>query len=154
MSASNVNEKNISAVQWSSAIIPLLEEGYDFKMPLEGLSMYPLLIGGRDEVIITTVLAKNLKPGDIVLFVRKDGTHVLHRIYRIKNKMFYLLGDAQTYIEGPIKEEDILAITVAIIRKGKTILCSNYFYRIISSLWMFLRPLRLIILKAVKILRH
>lgn len=144
----------IPAVQWSSAILPILDDGQNLKIPIKGLSMYPLLVGGRDEVLITTVLGKKLKRGDIVLYVREDGTHVLHRIHHLKNKKYYMLGDAQTWIEGPIKEEDVLAVATSVIRKGKMISCSQYGYRIIAGLWLLMRPLRPQLLRIVRVLKR
>lgn len=140
---------SIPAIQWSTAILPILDEGHNLKLPLEGLSMAPLLVGGRDEVLIATVSGRRLKRGDIVLYVRKDGTHVLHRIHHIKNKMYYMLGDAHTWIEGPIKEKDVLAVTTAVIRKEKMILCSRYGYRILAGLWLLLRPARPLIIRTI-----
>ena len=143
----------ISATQWSSAILPMLDEGRNLKLPLSGLSMSPLLVGGRDEVLITSVLGKRLRRGDIVLYVRKDGTHVLHRIHHVKNNLYYMLGDRHTWIEGPINKEDVLAVATAVIRKEKMISCSQYSYRIISDLWLLMRPLRPQILRIVRGLR-
>lgn len=150
MSGTELSRSFIPAAQWSAAILPILAEGYNLRLPLTGLSMYPLLVGGRDEVLISTVLEKRLKRGDVVLYVQKDGTHVLHRIHHVKNSMYYMLGDAQTWIEGPIKKEHVLAIATAVIRKEKMILCNKYSYRIISGLWLFMRPLRPLILRIVR----
>lgn len=153
MSVDELTRGFIPAAQWSAAILPILAEGRNLKLPLSGLSMSPLIVGGRDEVLITSVLGKRLKRGDIVLYVRTDGTHILHRIHHVKNNRYFMLGDAHTWIEGPIEEADVLAVATAVIRKGKMIACSQYSYRIISSLWLLLRPLRPLILRIVKGLR-
>ncbi len=139
----------IPAVQWSSALLPFLAEGHSLKLPLEGSSMIPLLVGGRDEVLLEDVSGKNLKRGDIVLYVRQDGTHVLHRIHHINNNTYYLLGDAQAWIEGPVNKEDILATAVAVIRKGETIDCSAAGYRFMSGVWLLMRPVRPFVLKII-----
>lgn len=135
-------ENFIPATQWSAAILPILDEGNNLKIPLSGRSMFPLLSGGRDEAIISTVKEKKLKRGHIVLYARDDGTHVLHRIHHIKNGDFFMLGDAHTSVEGPIKKENVLAIAVVVVRKGKMISCSRCDFRIASALWMLVRPLR------------
>ncbi|WP_418792217.1 S24/S26 family peptidase [Phosphitispora sp. TUW77] len=153
MPANNLSQGYISADQWSSAIMPILAEGHTLRLPFEGLSMHPLLVGGRDEVIIAAASEKQLKRGDIVLYKRNDGTHVLHRIHHIKNSMYYMVGDAQTWIEGPIREEQVLAFVTEIIRKGKTIPCSDCGYRLISGLWLLARPLRPQIIKNLSHLR-
>lgn len=146
--------KIIPATEWSSAILPILNEGHNLKIPLSGLSMYPLLAGGRDEAVLSTVQGKKLKRGDIVLYVREDGTHVLHRVYHIKNNAFFMLGDAHTWIEGPIKKEDILAVAVSVIRKDKTISCKRFDYRMVSALWLLVRPLRPLIMRAARRILH
>ena len=149
MSVNKLSPGFIPAAQWSSAIMPVLAAGHTLKLPFAGLSMYPLLAGGRDEVIIAAASGRHLKRGDIVLYKRKDGTHVLHRIHHVKNSMYYMLGDAQTWIEGPVREEDVLAVVTELIRKGKTILCSKSGYRFISELWLLMRPMRPQIMKIV-----
>lgn len=135
-------EDIIPAVQWSSAILPVLNEGHILKIPLLGLSMFPLLSGGRDEAVISSIAGKKLKRGDIVLYVREDGTHVLHRIHHIKNDNFFMLGDAHTSVEGPIRRENVLAVAEAVIRKGKTISCNRADFWLISSIWLLVRPAR------------
>lgn len=111
--------------------------------------MYPLIAGDRDEVVIAGVSGHALRRGDIVLYLRKDGTHVLHRIHHIKNGEFYLVGDAQSEIEGPVKREQVIAYAEALVRKSRTIPCGGAGYRTLSGAWLFLRPFRPLILKTV-----
>ncbi|MEQ8174750.1 MAG: S26 family signal peptidase [Syntrophomonadaceae bacterium] len=143
----------IPASEWSSAILPILEQGHTLKMPFSGLSMHPLLVGGRDEVLLESVSGRKLKRGDIVLFVQEDGTHVLHRIHHIKNNTYFMLGDAQVWIEGPVPADKVLGIATVLIRKNKMISSRRIDYLIISHLWLLLRPVRPMILKAIKRLR-
>lgn len=41
-------EMTISAVEWMSALKPLLDEGHELRLRPVGSSMVPFLIGGRD----------------------------------------------------------------------------------------------------------
>lgn len=143
----------IPAIQWSKALLPILAQGHELRIPLMGGSMRPLLVGGRDEAIIASVQAKNLKRGDIALYVRQDGTHVLHRIHHIKNGSFFMLGDAQTDIEGPIHGHQILAMATSLVRKGKKIDCSQLSYRLLSGLWLLMRPLRPLLMQIIALRR-
>lgn len=147
MSGKELNDRVIDAAQWSSVIIPILAEGHSLKLPFEGLSMHPFLVGGRDEVLIEAASGKRLKRGDIVLYIRDDGVHVLHRIHHTKEKKYYMLGDAQTWIEGPIAAKNVLAVVTTIFRKGKTIACSKLSYRVVSEFWLLMRPVRPHIIK-------
>lgn len=150
MSGIKAAKEKIPAIQWSTALLPILNEGHQLKIPLSGLSMFPLLAGGRDEAVLSTIRGKKLKRGDIVLYVREDGTHVLHRIQDVKKGSYFMLGDAHTWIEGPISKEAILAVAVAVVRKNKTISCKRLDYRFISAIWILVRPLRPLIMRVLR----
>ena len=90
MSGKKLNQDFIPAVEWSSAILPILKEGHELKLLLSGRSMHPLLLGGRDEVVIKLIDNMKLKRGDIVLYCR-PCTHVC-TISSYKNYSYYMLG--------------------------------------------------------------
>jgi len=142
MSGPGLKEVVISAADWTSAILPILSKGYRLRIPLKGMSMYPLLVGGRDEAVISSIGLKKPVRGDIVLYVGEDGIHALHRIHHVKGTDYYMLGDSQTWIEGPIKEDAVLAVATDVIRKGKRISCTNAAYRFAAELWLLARPIR------------
>jgi len=132
----------ISATDWTAVILPILSKGYRLRIPLKGMSMYPLIVGDRDEAVISSIGGKKPVRGDIVLYVSEDGIHALHRIHHVRGRDYYMLGDSQTWIEGPIKEDAILAVATEIIRKGKRISCNNAAYRLFAELWLLVRPIR------------
>lgn len=144
----------ISATDWVNAIKPLLEEGHFFRISPSGLSMYPFLVGGRDEVLLRSTAIKKPVKGDIALFRRDDGMHVLHRIHHIKNNRYYMLGDAQTAIEGPVKEENVIAVVETILRKNKKIASDNIILKALSGIWLIIRPLRPVFIKIKMIANH
>lgn len=147
MSGEKLKKSFVPAIEWSNAILPLLEEGHNLRLPLKGESMCPILRGGRDEAVISSAMNRKLRRGDIVLYTREDGTHILHRIHHVRKNSYYMLGDAHTLIEGPVDRKNVLAVASAVIRKGKTISCSRYDYRILSGLWLLVRPIRPVILR-------
>ena len=101
----------------------------------------------RDEAIIRQAALADLKRGDVVLYRRKSGILVLHRIWKHKSDGFYMVGDNQTEIEGPLEDSQIKGLLVAFIRKGKYVETTQLFYRVISRFWLFLRPFRNPIMK-------
>ncbi len=108
----------------------------------QGYSMYPMLIPGRDQAILTKAAPEELRRGDVVLYRREDGMLVLHRLCRIRPEGFYMVGDNQTDLEGPLKGEQIRGRLTAFIRKGRRISVKNPVYRMAAGLWLFLRPVR------------
>ncbi len=125
----------------------LLEQGNTIQIHTQGYSMYPMFLPERDEAIIRQAALADLKRGDVVLYRRKSGILVLHRIWKHKPDGFYMVGDNQTEIEGPLEDSQIKGLLVAFIRKGKYVETTQLFYRVISRFWLFLRPFRNPIMK-------
>ena len=134
---------NVKILDNNSQIILALQEGNIMIKP-EGYSMYPLFVPGRDMAVITKADITMLKRGDVVLYRRWDssGILVLHRIVQITKEGFYMVGDNQTHIEGPLQAEQIHGKLIEIIRKGKSISVENIVYRVLSWIWLCLRPIR------------
>ena len=137
----------IPASVWMEAVKPLIEKGYSLRICPSGRSMVPFICGGRDEVLLRSAANTRLKRGDIALYARPDGIHVLHRIHHVKGEGYYMLGDAQTCVEGPLEISSIKAVAASVIRKGREINCNNMFFRAASRAWLALRPLRPLLLR-------
>ena len=108
----------------------LLKQGNVIRIKPQGTSMYPLFVPGRDESIL-----------------------VLHRIWKITNNSFYMVGDNQTEIEGPLRADQVRGKLTAFVHNGKFVNGKNPIYRFTSSLWLFLRPLRPCFWKLMSFLR-
>lgn len=124
----------------------LLQEGKSIQIKPQGYSMYPVLVPGRDEAIIEPVGDRKPGRGDVVLYRRDPevtgGILVLHRIWKRSEAGFYLVGDNQKEIEGPLRPDQIKGIMVGMVRKGKYISTRNFGYRILTGGWLLLRPMR------------
>lgn len=143
-------QKNISSISYTSMfgnsspadIEKLLAGGYTIKLKPEGFSMYPLFVPGRDEALICSAKDRVLRRGDVALYRRSSGILVLHRIYKTAASGFYMVGDNQTEIEGPLRPQQIIGVLTGLIRNGRHIDVRNPLYRLAAGLWLFLRPLR------------
>lgn len=120
----------------------LLLEGKTIQFQPIGYSMYPLFVPGRDQAVVAPI--RNVMPrrGDVVLYRRDGGILVLHRIWKREGDRFYLVGDNEHQIEGPLRRDQIRGILVGIIRKGRYFSVNHLLYRAASGLWLWLRPLR------------
>ena len=119
----------------------LLKEGKAVQTPIQGYSMYPMLVPGRDEAVIAPLEGRPRR-GDVVLYRRDGGILVLHRIWKVKKDGLYMVGDNQTQVEGPLREDQLRGRLVAFVRKGRTHSVRSILYRIWSSAWLRLRPIR------------
>lgn len=127
---------------YSQDLEQLLLDDCTIQLKPQGYSMYPLFIPGRDEALIERVPISTFKKGDVALYRRDKGILVLHRICRIDASGFYMVGDNQSEVEGPLKADQIRGRLVGVIRNGHSFSVENRMYRFLSSLWLFMLPAR------------
>ena len=129
----------------------LTQEDKTVGVPVSGNSMSPFLISHRDYVIFQKP-NRSLQKGDIVFFRRDSGEYILHRVSKIRKNQYYILGDAQTKVEGPIREDQIFGLVTKARRKGKWIDPSNFWWKFFEKVWINMIPLRPVIRKLYGIL--
>lgn len=126
----------------------LIEEGQEVGMPVIGTSMEPFLKDQRDEIFFRRP-QRDLKAGDLVFYQRKNGQYVMHRICRVRRQQYYLAGDHQTVLEGPVDREQIFAIITCVKRDGKLIDDKSVIWRFYAGFWRTLFPVRRFLLKGL-----
>lgn len=120
----------------------ILDSGKTVQIKPQGYSMYPLIVPGRDEVIVQKTDTAGLKRGDVALYRREGSILVIHRICKKDETGFYMVGDNQTEIEGPLRPDQIKGKMVALIRNGREVDVRALCYRIPCFIWLFMRPIR------------
>lgn len=120
----------------------LLDSGKSIQIYPRGYSMYPLFVPGRDQAVIVPAETGKLKRGDVVLYRREGSILVLHRIWKRNAEGFYLVGDNQSEVEGPLKEEQMKGVLCQIVRNGKSFSADDPIYRMLAAVWLRLRPFR------------
>ena len=102
---------------------------------------------------------KELRRGDVVLYRRdksaeNGGILVLHRIWKVKEEGFYLVGDNQKEIEGPLRPDQMKGIMAGMNRKGKYLPGTTVGYRLYAGVWLMLRPFRPAISKTAAVIKR
>ncbi len=99
-------------------IFPLIEEGIKnggkYRFYPKGDSMLPLIREGIDSVVL--IEASKVNKYDMVLYIREDGSYVLHRVVKAEANGFSLCGDNQCVIERGIKPKQIKAAVAGFYR--------------------------------------
>lgn len=126
--------------------IPVIEEvlagGGEFRLYPKGTSMLPLIVEGRDSVVLKRATDRSIQKHDIVFYKRDDGHFVLHRLMRFeKDGSFTLCGDHQLSFEKGIRTDQIIAYVSSFYQGEKRIDCSSARYRFYVILWCCM-PLR------------
>lgn len=137
--------KSIDAKTYLSILRQFIHDGKKVCVNISGSSMAPFLINHRDSVCLAAA-HRPLIPGDIVFYQRDNGQFVLHRICKIKRNQYYLAGDAQTILEGPIRENQIFARVISVCRKDQWFGPEDIRWLFFAVIWrriLFFRPILL-----------
>lgn len=131
----------INTYDYLSTIKELIVQDKQVSIVIKGNSMAPFIINNRDCIYIEKI-KDTLKKGDFVFYQRLNGQYVTHRIIKIINDEYYLAGDNQIVIEGPILRKQILGKITKVKRKGKWIKKGNFYWEFFEHVWIYLLPWR------------
>ncbi len=142
----------------TKVMFPLIKEILSRKgsvrITVTGMSMYPFLRQNIDSVELSPADFEHICRGDIVLTVRNNGQYILHRVHRKERDVFYMVGDAQHQIEGPLRPHQLAAVVTAVWRREKRIQCLDLRWRVLSALWLNTLPFRAFVMKSYGYLRR
>ena len=119
----------------------LCEQGKEVSIIVSGDSMSPFLRNERDSILFKKP-DRELRRGDMVFYQRESGQYIMHRIWKIKPEGYYMVGDSQREIEGPLKREQIFALIIKAQRKGKWIQAGDFWWEFFEHVWIRIVPLR------------
>ena len=134
--------RTVDTKEYLDMICELLAQGRtDVPIPVAGHSMTPFLHNG-DTVSLNKVDTP-LKKGDIVLYTRRSGQYVLHRIVKIASDgSFLMTGDGQTELERIESAAQIHGRVSAAIHRGKRVGTRSPRWIFFATVWIWVRPLR------------
>lgn len=128
------NHRILKPEQLMKVLPDLLEEGVSVPLVISGNSMYPFLKHGRDTVYLSKP-ERPIREGDMVLYRRRRGEPVLHRVVSVTEKGLTLLGDRQTGMEPGIRPDCVLAVVTAVRRKGRLIKPGYLVWFFFAKIW-------------------
>ena len=128
-----------------------IAQGRSVQFLLKGVSMYPLIRGGKDKIVLSPCSPGELRPMDVVLF-RYRGQHLLHRIIRRDGDLLTIKGDGSYVAMEVCNVCDVIGRVHAVIRpSGKELPVVSWKWKLLSLIWNKMGILRNPILK---ILHH
>ena len=124
------------------AAIMFVEEGREVILPVNGTSMLPFIVGGKDSVVLYK--PGTLRKGDIVLAYTMEKGYVIHRIDCIGGDGVYaLLGDGNLAQREHCKLPDIKAVATHVVKPdGKRKPLNEGWLRFAGKVWRMLLPIR------------
>ena len=139
--------KQMDTREYVSMLRTLVEEGHEVSLLIAGSSMAPFLVHQRDTIYFRKP-DRPLRRGDMVFYQRSGGQFVMHRICRIKDGGYYMIGDAQREIEGPLARDQIFGLVTAVNRKGNMLKPGDFWWEFFARVWLRLIPFRNLICTA------
>ncbi len=136
-----MNTRVVDTNEYVSVLRELAEDGKVVSMLIAGSSMSPFLCHNRDYIYFTRP-DREPRRGDMVFYQRDNGQYVMHRIYKKKQNGYYMVGDAQTQLEGPLRRDQIFARVIKVKRKGKMIRPGDFWWEFFEHIWIRIVPLR------------
>jgi len=125
-----------------SEAIRLVNDGVAVTFPVNGRSMLPFIVGGRDSVILEKP-TETLKVGDVVLAEVEGGRHVVHRIVKIESERVSLMGDGNLAGREHCRVEQIKAkVAYVVSASGKKSSLDSFRSRLFAKIWFELLPFR------------
>ena len=143
----NPTLREVDIDEYLPVLIDIINTGEDVSLLISGNSMLPFLIDKRDTIIISKPDG-NFYKGQMVFYQRVNGQYIMHRIHHIdKDGHLYLVGDAQTIIEGPIMSKQVFGVIHKVRRKGKLISHGDFWWNFFEYVWIRIVPVRRLCLK-------
>ena len=125
---------DVDTREYVSVLKEMVEQGMEVSMTISGTSMEPFLIHNRDRIYFQKPKGP-IKKGDMVFFQRVTGEYVMHRVMKVRGHQYYLAGDHQTFLEGPIEESQIFAKVVSVERKGVWLSEEDRIWKFYAGWW-------------------
>ncbi len=140
-----MNNEEVYLADAIAVIDEVLSSGGEFQMFPKGTSMLPLLVQGRDSVVLRRHDECPAKKHDIAFYRRANGQFVLHRVMKVcRDGSYVMCGDNQFVLEPSILPEQIIGYVSLIYRGKKPWRLDSLRYRIYVFFWTCMPYRRLI----------
>lgn len=132
----------------------ILSETGELFTTASGVSMLPCIRPKRDMLHLVKP-RKGIRQFDVILYKRKDGSYILHRVMKVQEGSYVLCGDNQWVLEHGITDEQVLGVLRGFYRGKKYVDCQeNYLYHLYVKLWCFSLGIRRWILRGINLMRR
>ena len=137
-----MNNEDVYLADAIEVIEEILGGGGEFRMYPRGVSMMPLIVQGKDSVVLKRRVNKEIRPvnkHDIAFYRRDSGQFVLHRVMRIsRNGNYTMCGDNQVALEKNIRPDQIIGYVDRIYKEDKLLSFNSIRYKIYVLFWTFM----------------
>ncbi|MDD5371246.1 MAG: S26 family signal peptidase [Anaerolineaceae bacterium] len=142
----------VDPIDFQKLATDILQSGNGLRFKALGTSMRPFILDG-DLVEIEPVKPEELDCGDVILCRLHPYLLVLHRVVAIRDGAYIVQGDALVRPDGIVSSSDIVGRAHRILRDNQPIAINNTGTVLLVRVWLFMAPLRRILLVIFRRLR-
>ena len=142
---------DVDTREYVAVLKEMVEQGLEVSMTIVGTSMEPFLLHNRDKIYFQKPDGA-IKKGDMVFFQRETGAYVMHRVMKKRKQQYYMAGDHQTFLEGPIEKNQIFAKVVSVERAGVWLTEEDKLWKFYAVWWRRLFWVRKVVNKLKRII--
>lgn len=119
-----------------------------------GVSMLPCIRPKRDIIVLERPEGR-VAMRNVILYKRKNGAYVLHRIIQVRPNDYVLCGDNQYIPEPGIRDNQVLGVLKGFYRGERYIDCEkNRLYRMYVRFWCVSITARKLILRSLHLTKR
>lgn len=127
-----------------------LREGKEVRLLVQGNSMLPFIIGGKDTVTLIPYLDEDLPLGTAA-FYQWNGNYMIHRLVRKDDTHYHFLGDGNIYRIETVPRKNVIGILQTIHHpNGTDTDATTAAWRKKGMWWYHIQPLRRYVLFVYK----
>ncbi len=132
----------MSTVKWTTVtnrvlfkeVADMVASGHRVEIVGKGNSMFPLIRGGKDKIVLRKTDSFSLEKGNLLLVKLANRNYVLHRVKKYNISTVTLQGDGNLSVVESCYVEDIIAEAVEVIRGRKRIIKGSFLWKIFRLL--------------------
>lgn len=115
-------------------VAEMVASGHRVEIVGKGSSMFPMIRGGKDKIVLRKVDNLSIERGNILLVKLENGNYVLHRVKKHDTRTLILQGDGNLRNVEICRAEDVIAEAVEVIRGKKRIAKGSCSWKMYSRL--------------------
>lgn len=138
----NIVYETLTLEQWQEAVKDYPELAVN--VFTNGISMFPLLHCYKDSVRIEA-FRREMKIGDVIMFIRADGQEIVHRLFWMDEEMVQTIGDNCDRPDAKVPRSSVVGLVTHICNRGRLVHIDTKFWRFYGRFMTWSNPVRMFI---------
>lgn len=130
----NITRATVSNSMLFHEVAEIVASGHRVQIVGKGNSMFPLIRGGIDKIVLRKTDNHSITKGNLLLVKLANDNYVLHRVKKHDPHTVTLQGDANLRGVETCRREDIIAEAVEVIRGKKRVTKGSFAWKLFHLL--------------------